>query len=117
MNQLGALQAMCGFLRSHDPSMMVSTLHAVLIIAQDEGRINQKTLALRLGVPTSTSTRICNALSPRQHVDAYKMGLGWLEQRQDPNERRSNLLFLTPAGKLAVQQILQFFPGLERSAS
>lgn len=94
-------------LRSADPSMTLNAAASFLLISQDEGGFNQRTLAAMLGgVPLSTVSRTLTSLSGRGQRDAPgKAGLGWVLQEEDPNERRQNLLYLTTKGRLVAQKI------------
>jgi len=67
------------------------------------GAISQKDLAARVGIDGSSLVRLIDILASRELV----------ERRQDPADRRSNLLFLTPAGEASVRRIRHFLTQAE----
>lgn len=74
-----------------------ATWSPLVHIGRSGGGISQKELAARVGIDTSTLVRLLDILSAK----------GWIERRQDPSDRRANLLYLTPAGHAMVARIQQ----------
>ncbi|UFN50156.1 MarR family transcriptional regulator [Roseomonas sp. OT10] len=72
-----------------------ATWPPLIHIDRSGGGISQTELAARVGIDGSSLVRLLDILA----------GKGLIERRQDPADRRSNLLFLTPAGQVAVAEI------------
>ncbi|WP_029006367.1 MarR family winged helix-turn-helix transcriptional regulator [Azorhizobium doebereinerae] len=67
------------------------------------GGLSQKELAARVGIDGSSLVRLVDILAAR----------GFIERRQDTADRRSNLLFLTPAGETEARRIQRVLTRLE----
>lgn len=72
-------------------------------IGRSGGGLSQKDLAARVGIDGSSLVRLLDILCEK----------GLIERRQDPADRRSNLLFLTPAGRAAERKILHVLTAVE----
>lgn len=80
-----------------------ATWGPLIHIDRSGGGISQKELAARVGIDGSSLVRLIDILAARE----------WVERRQDPDDRRSNLLFLTAAGKATVRKIQRILTRLE----
>ncbi|AZV93965.1 MarR family winged helix-turn-helix transcriptional regulator [Kerstersia gyiorum] len=74
-----------------------ATWSPLVHIGRSGGGISQKDLAARVGIDTSTLVRLLDILSAK----------GLIERRQDPADRRANLLYLTPEGQSMLARIQQ----------
>lgn len=70
----------------------MKTLHALDDLADE---VSVKDLGDRLGLSLPGASRIVDALLRR----------GWLERREDPDDRRMKRVGITPAGREALQRI------------
>lgn len=68
----------------------------VVINAQSDSSIQPSELSLTLGSSRTNITRISDELIQR----------GWIERQTNDNDRRSQLLLLTPAGKQFLETVL-----------
>jgi DNA-binding MarR family transcriptional regulator len=68
--------------------LSTSEAHALLELSRDGG-LGQRVLVERLGLEKSTVSRLATQLERR----------GWIDRRRDPDDARSILLELTPAGE------------------
>jgi MarR family transcriptional regulator, transcriptional regulator for hemolysin len=78
-----------------DVGLSDATWAPLVHIGRCGGGISQKELAARVGIDGSSLVRLLDILAAKDLI----------ERRQDPDDRRSNLLFLKPAGKAAVRNI------------
>ena len=76
--------------------------YAILQTVRDQPGCDQRTLAGRIALDTSTTAGVVDRLEAR----------GLLRRRVSPEDRRVRLLALTPAGELLLAQTL---PGMERT--
>lgn len=67
----------------------------LVYLAQAGGGLTQRELADRIGIDSSSLVRLLD-----QHARA-----GWIERREDPEDRRAWRLFLSPSGKSMVRRI------------
>lgn len=74
---------------------------ALQVVARFPG-IDQRTLAGRIALDTSTTGGVIDRLEAR----------GWLQRRRSTEDRRARLLYLTPAGDEALAQAV---PGMLRA--
>ncbi len=72
-------------------------------ISRSGGGLSQKDLAASIGIDGSSLVRLIDLLAAR----------GLVERRQDAADRRSNLLYLTPAGEAAVVEVQASLSRLE----
>jgi DNA-binding MarR family transcriptional regulator len=88
--------------RSVDPEMPAQTLQALLLIAAEPG-IQQRKLREKLDVASSTAARIVARLGEweRYHVQGAQLVMA----ERDPQDRRQQLLWLTPKGQKVVKQL------------
>ncbi|ABS66556.1 transcriptional regulator, MarR family [Xanthobacter versatilis] len=75
----------------------------LLHIGRSGGGLSQKELAARVGIDGSSLVRLLDILAAK----------GLIERRQDPADRRANLLFLTPAGREAMADIQRLLNTIE----
>lgn len=78
-----------------DLGLSDATWSPLLHIGRSGGGLSQKELAARVGIDGSSLVRLLDILTTK----------GLIERRQDPGDRRANLLFLTPAGREAMAEI------------
>ncbi len=78
-----------------DVGLSDATWSPLIHIGRAGGDISQKDLAARVGIDGSSLVRLLDILASKDLI----------ERRQDVEDRRSNLLFLTPAGRAAVRKI------------
>ncbi len=88
-------------LTSYDLSVPKALL---LLEISPEGGENPKTLAAKLDLESSSMTGLLDRLEKK----------GFIERRPDPNDRRSILIFLTPSGITARQNIKALVEQLDR---
>ncbi|MFD2238266.1 MarR family winged helix-turn-helix transcriptional regulator [Aureimonas populi] len=81
--------------RLADIGLSDATWGPLVHVSRSGGGLSQKELAARVGIDGSSLVRLLDILSAKELI----------ERRQDPSDRRSNLLFLTEAGTSAVQEI------------
>lgn len=77
--------------------MSVSTAHAICELA-NSGPLNQKELAQRIGLDTSSVSRLIGQLAKRD----------WAQRSTDPisGDSRVRLVYLTPIGRQVAEQVL-----------
>jgi MarR family transcriptional regulator for hemolysin len=80
-----------------------ATWAPLIHIGRSGGGLSQKELAARIGIDGSSLVRLLDILAAK----------GLTERRQDPDDRRSNLLFLTPAGRASLDHIQRVLTGIE----
>jgi len=73
-------------------------------IAEEPG-LTQTELADRVGLTTSAMTRNLDALGADGRGDKDKPGLGWIENRSNPNARE-NRVFITKEGQRVLSLLL-----------
>jgi DNA-binding MarR family transcriptional regulator len=76
----------------------------LLLEISPEGGENPKTLAAKLDLESSSMTGLLDRLEKK----------GFIERRPDPNDRRSILIFLTPQGITARENIKSLVEQLDR---
>lgn len=81
-----------------------ATWGPLIHVGRSGGGISQKELAARVGIDGSSLVRLIDILATKQLI----------ERRQDPADRRSNLLFLTPAGQATVRKIQRILTRVEK---
>ncbi|MFG1372453.1 MarR family transcriptional regulator [Xanthobacter oligotrophicus] len=86
-----------------DMGLSDATWSPLLHIGRSGGGLSQKDLAARVGIDGSSLVRLLDILAAK----------GLIERRQDPGDRRANLLFLTPAGREAMAEIQRLLNGIE----
>ena len=102
----GASQQLYGLIADLDISItQMKTLHALSDCTQE---ISVKQLSDRLGLSLPGASRIVDALLRR----------GWVERREDPDDRRMKRVGITPAGREIVDRIeTARLVGLEKYAA
>ncbi|MDI4664932.1 MarR family transcriptional regulator [Xanthobacter autotrophicus] len=80
-----------------------ATWSPLLHIGRSGGGLSQKDLAARVGIDGSSLVRLLDILADK----------GLIERRQDPADRRANLLFLTAAGHAAMAGIQRILTRIE----
>ncbi len=88
--------------RLSDVGLSDATWRPLIHIGRGRG-LCQKDLATRLGIDGSTLVRLLDILSKKELI----------ERRQDKTDRRSNLLYLTPAGRKVVHAIQEALAAVE----
>jgi len=91
-------------LRALDSDMPLAQAHCLLIIAQHEG-LSVKELADRAGIGMASASRYISLFS--KPPTPGRKGLGLVEAREDPLERRKKIVRLTPKGATTVKQIME----------
>ncbi|MDI4654951.1 MarR family winged helix-turn-helix transcriptional regulator [Xanthobacter autotrophicus] len=86
-----------------DRGLSDATWSPLLHIGRSGGGLSQKDLAARVGIDGSSLVRLLDILAAK----------GLIERRQDPADRRTNLLFLTAAGHGAMADIQSILNGIE----
>lgn len=89
--------------RTLDKEMPVQQMLVFCWVALNEGR-TQRELCVSLDMPSSTASRNLAALSKVHRLG--KEGLGLIEWREDPMDRRSKLLWLTTKGQQTITKLL-----------
>jgi DNA-binding MarR family transcriptional regulator len=89
--------------RKEAPEIPSQQLHVFLQIAADEGA-NQVVIQERCGMTRTSSGRNIQALTDRNAEG--KPGLGWIEQKQCPENFRAKRLYLTDTGRCILTYIL-----------
>ena len=102
----GSSQKMYALIAELDLSItQMKTLH---VLADDGAQVSVKELSDRLGLSLPGASRIVDALLRR----------GWLERREDPDDRRMKRVGITDAGRAIVDRIeTARLVGLEEYAS
>ena len=80
-----------------------ATWAPLIHVGRVQGGISQKTLAIRIGIDGSSLVRLIDILAEKNLI----------ERRQDQEDRRSNLLFLTAAGHQTVSRIQESLTQVE----
>lgn len=78
-----------------DVGLTDATWAPLIHLGLSGGGLSQKELAARVGIDGSSLVRLIDILVTKELV----------ERSQDPSDRRSNILSLTPAGRVAVGRI------------
>ena len=84
-------------LRKQDATMSVQRILMLVWVAANEGRPQRDLLAAFKDLTSASISRNVAALSDVPSLG--EPGLGLISWRQDPLDRRSNLLHLTPKGR------------------
>lgn len=90
-------------LRHVDPEMSLPELHVFLLIASEEDGLSLTDVAGKAGVPLATASRYIGHLGQIDRF--YKPGLGLLDSREDPRERRKKIITLTDKGKELISKM------------
>ncbi len=91
-------------LKPHDMTMSQGW---VLVHLIRENGLNQSELAQRLEIATVTTSKLIDRLEAR----------GYVERRPDPNERRSNRVYATPAAREIVKVMTRTVFALDEVAN
>lgn len=108
--ELPALTALRGVIRTvrdeADAEMPAQTLMALLEVANDPG-LTMKELEARLGLTTASVSRLVSRLSEwkSEKIGAKEPGLNFLTRRSNPNDRRYQIVNLTPKGLSFVRKL------------
>lgn len=109
-NERPALTALRGVIRTvrddADAEMPAQTLMALLEIADDPG-LTMKELETRLGLTTASVSRLVSRLSEwkSEKTGAKEPGLNFVVRRPNPNDRRYQIVNLTPKGLSFVRKL------------
>lgn len=90
-------------IRHVDPEMSLPELHVFLLIANEEDGMSLTDVAGKAGVPLATASRYIGHLGQIDRF--YKPGLGLLDSREDPRERRKKIITLTGKGKELISKL------------
>jgi DNA-binding MarR family transcriptional regulator len=80
-------------------TQMIRTFCAIAMANEAEAGVNLAELGNRLGLASSTRTRVVQALSVRRGGDGTLPGLDLVMTAPDPDDSRALLVFLTPRGR------------------
>lgn len=80
-------------------TQMTRTFVAIAAANETQAGVNLADLGNRLGLPSSTRTRVVQALSIRRGGDGTLPGLDLVMTVPDPEDTRALLVFLTPRGR------------------
>ena len=80
-------------------TQMIRTFVAIAAANEDQPGVNLADLGQRLGLVSSTRSRVIQALSVRRGGSGTLPGLDLLMTAQDPADSRALLIFLTPRGR------------------
>lgn len=80
-------------------TQMIRTFAAIAAANEAQPGVNLAELGHRLGLASSTRTRVVQALSVRRGGDGTLPGLDLLMTTPDPADARALLVFLTPRGR------------------
>lgn len=94
--------------RTLDPDLPIQYALSFLTLAQNEG-LSMGELAQRLAIAQSSASRNIAALSEWHSFG--KPGLGLVEAREDPRERRRKLVSLTGKGKAFLHRLTALMAG------
>lgn len=89
-----------------DDNLMPMQQMVLLVQLRVHGQLNQQELSQFTGVEKSSNSRNIAKLGAgeRPHIEA---GPGWLESFEDPANRRSKLVRLTPKGKAMLDEAMK----------
>lgn len=90
--------------RKLDPEIQAQTVMTFLMVAEKPG-ISMKTMQDSLGIARSTMSRNVAYLSSHKTA-AGKKGHGLLESREDPEDRKQKLVYLTSKGRAVMASLL-----------
>jgi len=91
-------------LRKADPDMPIVSAAVLLSIAVNEGT-TQRDIATSLQIPTSTTSRTIAVLSNVKRIG--KQGLELVSWYDDPNDRRTKRLLLSPKGRSLIKKLVE----------
>lgn len=94
--------------RTLDPDLPIQYALSFLTLAQNEG-LSMGELAQRLAIAQSSASRNIAALSEWHSFG--KPGLGLVEAREDPRERRRKLVSLTAKGQAFLHRLTALMAG------
>ncbi|KJV08814.1 MarR family transcriptional regulator [Elstera litoralis] len=94
--------------RTLDPDLPIQYALSFLTLAQNEG-LSMGELAQRLAIAQSSASRNIAALSDWHSFG--KPGLGLVEAREDPRERRRKLVSLTAKGQAFLHRLTALMAG------
>lgn len=89
-------------LRDMDSDMPVVQMSVLFHVAMNEG-VTQREICAALSLPTSTTSRSVASLSEVHRLG--KPGLGLISWYDDPEDRRTKRLVLTPKGRTFIERI------------
>lgn len=100
-------------IRKVDPEMSLPELHVFLLIANEEEGMSLTDVSGKAGVALATASRYIGHLG---QIDRnYKPGLGLLDSREDPRERRKKIISLTDKGRQLVDKMTgDFYANLRK---
>lgn len=90
-------------IRNVDPEMSLPELHCFLLIANEEEGMSLTDVAGKAGVPLATASRYIGKLGQIDRF--YKPGLGLVDSREDPRERRKKIISVTDKGKELISKL------------
>lgn len=114
MTELHAAKRILEEFRTLDPEMPIQTCLLFILAAQNEGS-SQASFERALGISRSAISRGAARLS--QYGWNSKPGLGLVDMREDPTDRRYKVLSLTPEGRQLSARIVQAIQGAPRETT
>lgn len=103
MNMMKMAKAM-GKIRELQTDFPASSLQCLFIVMMNDG-LNQQDVAQRAGIPKSSCSRCLRMLSPR--LSPGKDGMGLIDFRQDTNDIRYKVAYLTPKGEALKAELME----------
>ncbi len=106
--EIHRLMAVIEIARAEDPVMPIQMLQTLLAVARQPG-ITMQELGEILGTSQASCSRNVAALGKWHKFG--EPGLDLVDAIEDPVERRRKIIFLTPKGRVRVQEVLSAMTG------
>lgn len=100
---MDSLMSALGSLRDLDMDMPIAQALSLLLIAKHEG-LNLGDLAKKAGIGMASASRYVAAFG--KPVKPGAKGFGFVNSVEDPNNRRSKVITLTPKGRAFVAKLI-----------
>ena len=100
-------KAIWDYLKRFDPEMQAQMMRAFWHTASDPDGVQMAEIMQEAEMSAASASRIVRALSKEGFKG--KVGLGWVVSFEDPMNRRSKMVKLTPTGMKVLQKLGELF--------
>lgn len=110
MDSLATARAAAEAFRQIDPNIGAQTITVLLMVAQNDGKLIVSDLERLCGLTRESASRNVTLLSARKLKDG-RHGYGLIEHRENDQDRRVKILYLTRSGQQTIATILGAIQG------
>lgn len=114
MDPLDTALAASEAFRKIDPNIGAQTVSVLLTVAQNDGKLMVSDLERLCELTRESASRNLTLLSGRKLKDG-RHGYGFVEHRENDQDRRVKILYLTRSGQQMVNEILTLIGGKKRA--